>query len=109
MLGFDGTVETDVLIIGTGAAGCRAAIEAAEFGANVRLVSKGVFGRSGTTNMAEVVYAAAIGHTDRSDKPWFHFEDTIVDGHMSFDYQLKPGIVTRSNALHLMRLMGLDV
>jgi DNA mismatch repair ATPase MutS len=38
-----------------------------------------------------------------------HFEDTIVDGHMSFDYQLKPGIVTRSNALHLMRLMGLDV
>jgi len=81
MLGFDGTVETDVLIIGTGAAGCRAAIEAAEFGANVLLISKGVFGRSGTTNMAEVVYAAAIGHTDRLDKPFYHFEDTIVEGH----------------------------
>lgn len=38
-----------------------------------------------------------------------HFEDTIVDGQMSFDYQLKPGVVARSNALHLMRLMGLDV
>jgi MutS domain V len=38
-----------------------------------------------------------------------HFEDTIVDGRMSFDYSLKPGVVTRSNALHLMRLMGLKV
>lgn len=38
-----------------------------------------------------------------------HFEDTVVDDRMTFDYRLKPGVVTRSNALHLMRLMGLDV
>lgn len=81
MIQYGGLKQTDVLIIGTGAAGCRAAIEAAEYGARVTIVSKGVFGRSGTTNMAEVVYAAALGHTDRLDRPWFHFEDTIIEGH----------------------------
>jgi hypothetical protein len=38
-----------------------------------------------------------------------HFEDRIVDGRMTFDYQLRDGVVQRSNALELMRLMGLDV
>jgi len=38
-----------------------------------------------------------------------HFEDQLVDGRMSFDYQLRPGIVQKSNALELMRMMGLDV
>ncbi len=81
-------IKTDVLVVGTGAAGCRAAIEAAEYGAQVQLVSKGVVGRSGTTNMAEVVYAAAIGHTDRLDHPQYHFEDTVVEGHWLGDQKL---------------------
>ena len=38
-----------------------------------------------------------------------HFQDQIVDGQMRFDYQLRPGVVTRSNALELMRSVGLDV
>ena len=38
-----------------------------------------------------------------------HFEDQIIDGEMRFDYRLRPGIVTRSNALELMRSVGLDV
>lgn len=38
-----------------------------------------------------------------------HFQDTLVDGKMSFDYTLQPGVVTRSNALELMRAVGLDV
>lgn len=38
-----------------------------------------------------------------------HFEDTIVDGKMTFDYQLRDGVVQRSNALELMRMLGLDV
>lgn len=38
-----------------------------------------------------------------------HFEDTISDGEMTFDYRLKPGVVQRSNALELMRIMGLNV
>lgn len=38
-----------------------------------------------------------------------HFDDRIVDGRVEFDYQLRPGIVTHSNALELMRAVGLDV
>ncbi len=38
-----------------------------------------------------------------------HFQDQIVDGEMRFDYRLQPGIVTRSNALELMRSVGLEV
>jgi hypothetical protein len=38
-----------------------------------------------------------------------HFQDTIVDGKLVFDYRMHPGVVTRSNALDLMRLVGLDV
>ena len=38
-----------------------------------------------------------------------HFQDSIIDGAMEFDYRLRPGIVTRSNALELMRSIGLEV
>jgi DNA mismatch repair ATPase MutS len=38
-----------------------------------------------------------------------HFEDRVVDGEMRFDYQLRPGVVERSNAIELMRLVGLKV
>jgi hypothetical protein len=38
-----------------------------------------------------------------------HFEDHLEDGRISFDYKLKPGVVERSNALELMRAVGLDV
>ena len=33
----------------------------------------------------------------------------MVDGGMRFDYRLKPGVVTRSNAIELMRSVGLEV
>jgi DNA mismatch repair ATPase MutS len=38
-----------------------------------------------------------------------HFADDIVDGKMNFDYHVRPGVVQQSNALALMRLVGLDV
>jgi hypothetical protein len=38
-----------------------------------------------------------------------HFDDRIEDGRISFDYKLKPGVVEHSNALELMRAVGLDV
>lgn len=38
-----------------------------------------------------------------------HFEDQFEDGKMSFDFKMKPGVVTRGNALQLMRSLGLDV
>jgi len=38
-----------------------------------------------------------------------HFEDHLEDGKMSFDYQLRSGVVKKSNALELMKMIGLDV
>jgi len=38
-----------------------------------------------------------------------HFEDRLEDGRLVFDYRMKPGVVARSNALDLMRAVGLDV
>jgi DNA mismatch repair ATPase MutS len=39
----------------------------------------------------------------------FHFRESIDHGVMSFDYLLRPGPVSRGNALHVMRLAGLPV
>jgi DNA mismatch repair ATPase MutS len=38
-----------------------------------------------------------------------HLDDELVDGRLVFDYRLEPGVVTRSNALELMRMVGLDL
>jgi DNA mismatch repair ATPase MutS len=38
-----------------------------------------------------------------------HFQDHVEDGQMRFDYILRDGVVTKSNALELMRSIGLDV
>ena len=38
-----------------------------------------------------------------------HFEDQLIDGVMSFDYKMQPGVVTHSNAIGLMRAVGLEV
>lgn len=38
-----------------------------------------------------------------------HFQDELLDGKMHFDYHLRPGVVERSNALELMRAVGLEV
>ena len=38
-----------------------------------------------------------------------HFQDEIENGQMKFDYRLRPGVVTNSNALQLMRAVGLEI
>ena len=38
-----------------------------------------------------------------------HFEDHLHNGNITFDYRLRPGIVRKSNALELMRSVGLEV
>lgn len=38
-----------------------------------------------------------------------HFDDEIVDGRIEFDYKLRPGVVVRSNAIALMRAVGLEI
>ncbi|WXG43130.1 MAG: fumarate reductase (CoM/CoB) subunit TfrA [Promethearchaeati archaeon SRVP18_Atabeyarchaeia-1] len=72
-------VDTDVLVVGAGGAGCRAAIEASNHNVTVTLLSKELFGKAHTI-MAEGGYNAALGNVDPSDTPDVHFKDTVEGG-----------------------------
>ncbi len=72
--------ECDVLVIGSGGAGCRAAIEARKSNLNVTIVSKGLTFKSGCTTLAEGGYNAAFGYVDADDSVEVHFEDTMKGG-----------------------------
>jgi succinate dehydrogenase / fumarate reductase flavoprotein subunit len=77
-------VEThphDVLIIGAGGAGLRAAVEAADQGASVGLVCKSLLGKAHTV-MAEGGVAAALANVAEQDSWETHFRDTMVGGKM---------------------------
>lgn len=76
----DRIIKTDVLVIGSEAAGAKAAIEATIAGADVLLVSKGLIGRSGDTVMAGRGIQAPLGHQDSRDNPDVFFEDVIRGG-----------------------------
>ena len=69
----------DVLVIGAGGAGLRAAIEARAAGANVGLVCKSLLGKAHTV-MAEGGVAAALAHVAPADSWRVHFRDTMVGG-----------------------------
>ncbi len=69
------------------------------------LVERGALGLITTHDLA----LARIAEEIQPPGANCHFEDQIVNGKMSFDYLLRPGVVEKSNALELMRLVGLDV
>jgi succinate dehydrogenase / fumarate reductase flavoprotein subunit len=71
--------EHDVLVIGAGGAGLRAAIEAAHGGASVGLVCKSLLGKAHTV-MAEGGVAAALANVDDRDNWKVHFADTMRGG-----------------------------
>lgn len=73
------TVEHDILVIGAGGAGLRAAIEAAERGLSVGIVCKSLLGKAHTI-MAEGGIAAAMGNVDPDDSWETHFKDTMKSG-----------------------------
>lgn len=70
----------DVLIIGSGGAGCRAAIEARKKELDVIIVSKGLSFKSGCTTLAEGGYNAAFGYVDEEDSTEAHYKDTLKGG-----------------------------
>jgi succinate dehydrogenase flavoprotein subunit len=73
------TYEHDVLVIGAGGAGLRAAIEAAAQGVSVGLVCKSLLGKAHTV-MAEGGIAAALANVDDRDSWTVHFADTMRGG-----------------------------
>jgi succinate dehydrogenase / fumarate reductase flavoprotein subunit len=72
-------VEHDVLVIGAGGAGLRAAIEASALGAKVGVVCKSLLGKAHTV-MAEGGIAAALADVDERDDWRVHFADTMRGG-----------------------------
>ena len=90
-------LDADVLIIGSGGAGCRAALEAHDAGARVLLVTKGEFGKSGTTafRVADTAgYNMADGVVDPRDNPKSHFED-IMQAALGMAYEELAWILAR--------------
>src|SRR6266536_1978041 len=73
------TFEHDVLVIGAGGAGLRAAIEASAAGLKVGLVCKSLLGKAHTV-MAEGGVAAALANVDDRDSWMVHFSDTMRGG-----------------------------
>jgi succinate dehydrogenase/fumarate reductase flavoprotein subunit len=71
--------ETDVLVIGSGAAGMYAAIEAARAGCRVLLIDRSLIGRGGATVMAQMTVAVALG-SETPDHWTHHYQDTLTAG-----------------------------
>ncbi len=72
-------LETDVLIVGAGAAGMAAALSAADNGARVILADRSLIGRSGATIMAQMTVAVALG-SETPDHWEHHLADTLTAG-----------------------------
>jgi succinate dehydrogenase / fumarate reductase flavoprotein subunit len=81
------THEHDVLIIGAGGAGLRAAIEALAQGASVGVVCKSLLGKAHTV-MAEGGLAAALGNVDKADNWQTHFRDTMRGGKLLNNWRM---------------------
>lgn len=90
------TISTDVLIIGSGGAGSRAAIEVDEAGLKATIVSKGLSFRSGCTGMAEGGYNAVFKTVDKEDSIEAHINDTLKGGSYLNDKKLVEILVNES-------------
>jgi len=81
------THEHDVLVLGAGGAGLRAAIAASAAGASVGVVCKSLLGKAHTV-MAEGGMAASLGNVDPADNWQVHFADTMRGGQMINNWRM---------------------
>ncbi|MBP72121.1 MAG: fumarate reductase/succinate dehydrogenase flavoprotein subunit [Euryarchaeota archaeon] len=79
--------EFDVIVIGAGGAGLRAAIEASSSGAKVGVITKSMLGKAHTV-MAEGGAAAALANKDHRDSWETHFRDTMKGGKYLSDWRM---------------------
>lgn len=108
----DEVVNTDVLVIGSGATGMRAAIEAATKGVKVIVVNKGYFGKSGSTLVSDADIAIDSASATNmfnlpgcsEDNPELFFEDIIIEGEYLNNQRLVE-IHTTEAPYHLQQLV----
>jgi len=91
----------DEILAGTNSHDRRIGAEAVVRG----FVERGALGLVTTHDLALARIAEALAPRAAN----VHFEDQLQDGRMCFDFRLRPGVVQKSNALALMRAVGLDV
>ena len=93
-------MEVDVLIIGGGAAACRAAIEAKKLGVKVAIIDKGRFGSSGATAFHRIArisaYMAGISNTEPQTTPQDHYEDVLNAAQNMADEELVKLVATEA-------------
>lgn len=96
-------METDVLIIGIGGAGLRAAIESHRAMVETLVVARTILSKTHNT-MAEGGYSAALRNRDPTDSIGSHFHDAVIEGSLLNDQllckgpaghgQRRPGVMT---------------
>lgn len=91
----------DELLSGTNSKDRRIAAE----GVVRTMLSRGAIGMVTTHDLSLTEIAAMFPGQVKN----VHLEDRVENGKMSFDYKLRDGVITHSNALELMRMIGLDV
>lgn len=105
-------IECDVLVIGGGGAGLRAAVEAKMKGAEVVIIQKKELGKSGTTayEVAEMAgYNAADGVGDPCDTPDIHFNDIIEAAQSTCDEKLARILVNEApKSVQYLRELGIE-
>ncbi len=99
--------ETDILIIGGGAAGAAAAIEAGEAGARVIILAKGPMTKTGITPLGFTGYSAVTG-LDSQDSVDLHFRDTVAAGRYLSDPDLVR-VMTAGGGESVKRLLRFGV
>jgi succinate dehydrogenase flavoprotein subunit len=90
-------LRTDVLVIGSGAAGMAAALAADDAGADVLMVDRSLIGRGGATVMAQMTVAAALGE-EEPDQWRHHLADTLAAGRGLCDEHLATLLCTEGPA-----------
>lgn len=88
-------ITCDVLVIGGGGAGLRAAIQAREKGAAVLLAAKSLMGLGNNTAISKAAFAAVIPRGEPQDSPEVHLQDTLEGGRFINDRRLVEKLVTR--------------
>jgi hypothetical protein len=69
------------------------------------MIARGAIGLITTHDLALAHIAESLGPQAAN----VHFEDHLEDGRITFDYRMRPGVVEKSNALELMRAVGIEV
>ena len=69
------------------------------------LIERGAIGMVTTHDLALTTVTGSLGNAVQN----FNFQDFVEGGQMRFDYKLREGVVSKSNAIELMRLIGLNI